>query len=134
MPVPAGSGDETWVSLVEHVVRPLACAYDPELVLVSAGFDAHADDPLAGCRVSDAGFAAMAASARSFAAEVGAPLGIVLEGGYDLVALAESVVATLEVVGADSPPEGAPVALHPLAGEAAGRLADRWPLVGAVAG
>ena len=47
LPVPAGSGDETWVSLVEHVVRPLARAYEPELVLVSAGFDAHAEDPLA---------------------------------------------------------------------------------------
>jgi hypothetical protein len=50
------------------------------------------------------------------------------------VALSESVVATLEVVGAESPPERPPVALHPLAADAAGRLADRWPLVGAVAG
>jgi acetoin utilization deacetylase AcuC-like enzyme len=76
----------------------------------------------------------MAASVRALADDIGVPLGIVLEGGYDLVALAESVVATLEVVGAASASERAPVALHPLAGEAAARLAERWPLVGAVAG
>jgi acetoin utilization deacetylase AcuC-like enzyme len=62
------------------------------------------------------------------------PLGIVLEGGYDLEALAESVVATLEVVGGEALSARPPVALHPLAAEAAGRLADRWPLVGAVSG
>ena len=69
---------------------PLATAYAPELVLVSAGFDAHADDPLAGCTVSDDGFAAMAGSARRLAESLGVPLGMVLEGGYDLGALARS--------------------------------------------
>jgi acetoin utilization deacetylase AcuC-like enzyme len=91
-------------------------------------------DPLASCEVTRAGYAQMAASVRALADDLGVPLGIVLEGGYDLVALSESVVATLEVVGAESPPERPPVALHPLAADAAGRLADRWPLVGAVAG
>jgi acetoin utilization deacetylase AcuC-like enzyme len=62
------------------------------------------------------------------------PLGVVLEGGYDLEALAESTVATMEVVGADDPAERPAVTLHPLAAQAAGRLAERWPLVGAVAG
>ena len=47
LPVPAGSGDETFCSLVEHVAVPLALAYEPQLVLVSAGFDAHIADPLA---------------------------------------------------------------------------------------
>ncbi|HEV3001344.1 MAG TPA: histone deacetylase, partial [Solirubrobacteraceae bacterium] len=70
VPVPAGSGDETFVSLVSHVVTPLARAYEPGLVLVSAGFDAHSDDPLAGCRVSEEGFAAMAAEVRALAAEL----------------------------------------------------------------
>ena len=97
LPVPPGSGDEAWVSLVEHVVRPLARAYAPELVLVSAGYDAHADDPLASCAVTDAGFEAMAASARLLAEEAGAPLGIVLEGGYDLGALSRCFADTLEV-------------------------------------
>jgi acetoin utilization deacetylase AcuC-like enzyme len=127
LPVPAGSGDETWVSLVEHVVRPLARAYAPELVLVSAGYDAHAEDPLAGCMVSDAGFAAMAASARLLAEEAGAPLGIVLEGGYALDVLARCFADTLHVTGAETPAQAPEVPVHPLAGEAITRLAARWP-------
>src|SRR4051812_18475191 len=95
LPVPAGSGDAAWVSLVMHVVGPLARAYEPGLVLVSAGYDAHAEDPLAGCRVSDAGFAAMAAAVRMFAADVGAPVAAVLEGGYAVDALARGVCETL---------------------------------------
>ena len=134
LPVPAGSGDAVWCSLIEHVVVPLGLEHHPGLVLVSAGYDAHVRDPLGSCQVTREGYARMAASVRALADDLGVPLGIVLEGGYDLVALAESVVATLEVAGDDSPPERGPVALHPLAGEAAGRLADRWPLVGAVAG
>jgi acetoin utilization deacetylase AcuC-like enzyme len=134
LPVPGGSGDAEWCSLVEHVVVPLGLEHHPAIVLVSAGYDAHVRDPLASCQVTREGYARMAASVRALADDLGVPLGVVLEGGYDLVALAESLVATLEVVGADASPDRAPVALHPLAGEAAGRLADRWPLVGAVAG
>jgi acetoin utilization deacetylase AcuC-like enzyme len=134
LPVPPGSGDAAWCSLIEHVVVPLGLEHHPAIVLLSAGYDAHVRDPLATCRVTREGYARMAASVRALADDLGVPLGVVLEGGYDLEALAESVVATLEVVGADSSPDRAPVALDPLAGEAAGRLADRWPLVGAVAG
>jgi acetoin utilization deacetylase AcuC-like enzyme len=134
LPVPGGSGDAAWCSLIEHVVVPLGLEHNPRIVLVSAGYDAHVRDPLASCEVTRAGYAQMAASVRALADDLGVPLGIVLEGGYDLVALSESVVATLEVVGAESSPERPPVALHPLAADAAGRLADRWPLVGAVAG
>ena len=134
LPVPGGSGDALWCSLIEHVVVPLGLEHSPRIVLVSAGYDAHVRDPLASCDVTREGYARMAASVRALADDLGVPLGIVLEGGYDLVALSESVVATLEVVGAESPHERPPVALHPLAADAAGRLADRWPLVGAVAG
>ena len=133
LPVPAGSGDAAWCSLVEHVVVSLGLEYRPGLVLLSAGFDAHVRDPLAGCRVTREGFAQMAGSMRGLADELDVPLGVVLEGGYDLEALAESTVATLEVVGAEDPEQPA-VTLHPLAAQAAGRLAERWPLVGAVAG
>jgi acetoin utilization deacetylase AcuC-like enzyme len=133
LPVPAGSGDAAWCSLVEHVVVSLGLEYRPGLVLLSAGFDAHVRDPLAGCRVTREGFAQMAGSMRGLADELDVPLGVVLEGGYDLEALAESTVATLEVVGAEDPERPA-VTLHPLAAQAAGRLAERWPLVGTVAG
>jgi acetoin utilization deacetylase AcuC-like enzyme len=134
LPVPAGSGDRAWCSLVEHVVVPMGLEYRPGIVLLSAGFDAHVRDPLAGCAVTREGFARMAGSVRALAGDLGVPLGVVLEGGYDLEALTESLAATLEVVGAQEAPLAEPVALHPLAAEAAGRLAERWPLVGAVAG
>jgi acetoin utilization deacetylase AcuC-like enzyme len=134
LPVPAGSGDAEWCSLAEHVVAPLGLEFRPGIVLLSVGYDAHVRDPLADCRVTRDGYARMTASVRALADELGIPLGIVLEGGYDLEALSESLVATLEVVSAEVSPEPAPVALHPLAAAAAGRLGERWPLVGAVAG
>jgi acetoin utilization deacetylase AcuC-like enzyme len=95
MPVPGGSGDDVFGSLVEHVVVPAARTYRPGLVLVSAGFDAHADDPLATCRVTDGGYATMAASVRALAEELDVPVGVVLEGGYDLGALSRGLVAAL---------------------------------------
>ena len=103
LPVRAASDDDVYASLVEHVAVPLALAYEPQLVLLSAGYDAHRDDPLAGCSVTEAGFASMTSSMQRVCAELEAPLGAVLEGGYDLRALARSVAATLEVLG--GPPE-----------------------------
>jgi acetoin utilization deacetylase AcuC-like enzyme len=123
LPVPGGSGDAVFVSLLEHVVRPLARAYEPDLVLISAGYDAHADDPLAGCEVTDDGYAAMTASLRATAHELGAPLGIVLEGGYDLGALARGVAITLAVAGAEQAPQLGEVPMHELARRAHERIA-----------
>ncbi|HWF74013.1 MAG TPA: histone deacetylase [Solirubrobacteraceae bacterium] len=134
LPVAAGSGDAVYASLVEHVAVPLARAYDPRLILISAGYDAHRDDPLAGCMVTEAGFVAMAASMCRVAAELGVPVGGVLEGGYDLTALARSVAATLEVLGAPAPPAPAPsdgLEIAPEAQEARRRLAERWPVLAA---
>jgi len=117
VPVPSGSGDETFCSVVEHLVVPLARSWRPQLVLVSAGFDAHVDDPLAGCAVTDAGYSRMAASLRRLADELGVGLGIVLEGGYELGALTRGLEATLEAIAA--PPAAAPkLASHPLATQA----------------
>ena len=127
LPVPGGSGDAVWCSLVEHAVVPLARAYAPGLILVSAGFDAHADDPLASCRVTDGGFAAMAASVRRLAAELEVPVGVVLEGGYDVDALARSLAATLAVLGGDAAPGDGRLERHPLADAALARLAGWWP-------
>ena len=127
LPVPAGSGDETYRSLCEHVVVPLARAFEPQLVLVSAGFDAHHADPLASCRVTEAGFASMTASLRRVCAELEAPLGLVLEGGYAVEALAGSICALLPVLGHPAVPEAEAVAAHPLAVEAIARLEPYWP-------
>ena len=96
LPVAPGTGEETWLALVEHVVAPAARVFDPDLVLVSAGFDAHRADPLASCRLETSSFRELARHARAIADAAGAPVGAVLEGGYDLDALAASVAATLE--------------------------------------
>ena len=133
LPVPAGSGDAVFGSLVEHVVAPVVREYEPQLVLVSAGYDAHAEDPLASCELREAGNAAMTASMRRACAEVGAPLGVVLEGGYALGALARSVAATLEALADEWPAPAAPPAEHPLATAALARLRDAGWSLGAAA-
>jgi acetoin utilization deacetylase AcuC-like enzyme len=131
LPVPAGSGDGTFASLVEHVAVPVMRDYAPELILVSAGFDAHAADPLASCRVTERGFAAMTGSVRRLAAALEVPVGVVLEGGYDLSALARSVAVTLSVLGAAEPPAAVELPEHPEAVAATERLAARWPALSA---
>jgi acetoin utilization deacetylase AcuC-like enzyme len=107
---------------------PLGREYRPKLVLVSAGFDAHRADPLASCACTANGFGVMAGSMRRLADELDVPVGLVLEGGYDLDGLATSLVAALEAVGADQAPAADPgLAVHPLAAAATERLAERWP-------
>jgi acetoin utilization deacetylase AcuC-like enzyme len=101
LPVPAGTGDDEYLSLLHDTVLPLGRLYKPQLLLVSAGFDAHHADPLAGCEVTEQGFAAMTALVRALSGELQIPLGLVLEGGYDLDALARSTVATMETLAAD---------------------------------
>jgi acetoin utilization deacetylase AcuC-like enzyme len=128
LPVPAGSGDDVFVSLTAHVVAPLARAFEPQLVLISAGYDAHRDDPLASCSVTEDGYSAMAALMRGLCAELEVPLGCVLEGGYALGPLARSVAATLEALRSDPgrpPPDD--VAPAPIAAAARERLSEWWP-------
>ena len=130
LPVPPGSDDALYRSLVEHVVGPLVRGFEPQLVLISCGYDAHIEDPLAECHVTDAGFAAMTRQMRRICAQVGAPLGCVLEGGYALGALARSVAATLEALTMplESIP-GAEIEVAPLARSAQERLVHWWPNV-----
>jgi acetoin utilization deacetylase AcuC-like enzyme len=130
LPVPPGSGDEVYRSLVEHVAVPLVSAFEPQVVLISAGYDAHRDDPLADCIVTEEGFGAMARSMRRACEAAGAPLGCVLEGGYALGALGRSVAATMEQLTPVAPP--GPVdepALAPLADGARERFAKWWPVL-----
>jgi acetoin utilization deacetylase AcuC-like enzyme len=105
-PVPAGSDETVWLPLLEDELLPSAAAFEPQLVLISAGFDAHRDDPLAECRLDAPSFGRMAAMVREGARGWGVPVGAVLEGGYDLDALADSVVATMDALGGDSGPWG----------------------------
>jgi acetoin utilization deacetylase AcuC-like enzyme len=127
LPVPAGSGDETYGSLVAHVACPLIEIWEPQLVLVSAGFDAHRLDPLADCCVTEAGYAAMTAALRRACADVGAPLGMVLEGGYSLEALTGSVGALAPALTGAVAAEEEALEVHPLAERAVDRLSRWWP-------
>ena len=127
LPVPSGSGAEVWLSLVEHLIVPIGLEYRPDLVLISAGFDAHAADPLADCRLDAAAFALMACHVRDMAGTLDAPLGAVLEGGYAPAALGESVAATLAALdGAGEAESAAPDQI--VTPRAASRLGHRWAL------
>jgi acetoin utilization deacetylase AcuC-like enzyme len=130
LPVPGSSGDAVYRSLVAHVVAPLMAAWEPQLVLVSAGFDAHRADPLASCTVTEAGFAGMTATLRACCDAIGVPLGLVLEGGYDLGALAGSMAALMPVLVDGSTPDPGAVERHPLAAGAVRRLEPYWPRLG----
>ncbi len=133
LPVEPGSGDAVYTGLVEQVCVPLARAFGPELVLISAGFDAHREDPLADCTVTERGFAGMGAALRDVCAELAVPLGGVLEGGYALDALGRSLVATLQAL------SGTPSGTGTGAGRRVGpvpevraareRLARHWPVL-----
>ena len=97
IPMGGGCGDAEYAAAFRRVVRPVADAFAPELVLVSAGFDAHAADPLGGMRVSDAGFDAMATEVLDIAGvHAGGRCVAVLEGGYDLDALGRCVEIVLK--------------------------------------
>jgi acetoin utilization deacetylase AcuC-like enzyme len=126
LPVPPGSGDDVFRSLVDHLAVPLARAFEPELVLISAGYDAHREDPLADCQVTEAGFAAMTHALREAAETLGVPLGAVLEGGYGLGGLARSVAATMEALAAPAA-QPAPAPATPIAERAAAHFAEWWP-------
>ena len=98
LPVPAGADDAVFTSLVDHVAMPLAVAFQPELVLISAGYDAHEDDPLGQCALTDRGFEEMTRSVVRTCATLDVPLGCVLEGGYGLAALGRGVATTMAVM------------------------------------
>jgi acetoin utilization deacetylase AcuC-like enzyme len=124
LPVPPGAGHEDWLSLMEHVVVPVARAYVPDVLLVSAGFDAHRDDPLANCELTEESYAALSSGVRALASELSAPLGFVLEGGYDLRALAASVTATMDAARDGALPD---VPAGALAQRARSHYAQWWP-------
>jgi acetoin utilization deacetylase AcuC-like enzyme len=108
LPVAPGAGPDEFLSLVQHVVVPIGRAFGPDLIVISAGYDAHRADPLASCRLDEAAYADMTASVRELAAEAGVPVLVCLEGGYQPAALASSVVETLRALGSQDLPRVAP--------------------------
>ncbi|HZT45170.1 MAG TPA: histone deacetylase [Gaiellaceae bacterium] len=96
IPLAAGSGDDEYLQAFEQLVEPAVAGFDPGLVLVSAGFDAHVDDPLAEMEVTADGFRELSRRCAALAPRVAA----VLEGGYQLETLPGLVAAALEGFGA----------------------------------
>ena len=126
LPVPPGSGPDEFLALVQHLVVPIAREWRPDLICISAGYDAHTEDPLANCQLDDAAYGDMASTVRDLAAQLGAPVLICLEGGYALGALSRSVVATLEALTSERPSREAPS--RPVA-PYLGRLELFWPVL-----
>jgi acetoin utilization deacetylase AcuC-like enzyme len=96
-PLPAGTGDDTYIDIFERQLKPRALEYRPDCVLISAGFDAHYADPLAQMQVTEAGYRRLTRVVKEIAASCSQQRLIsVLEGGYNLEALGRSVEAHVE--------------------------------------
>ena len=106
VPLAPGKGDREYLWIFRNILAPIARAFRPEFILVSAGFDIAEDDPLGVMRVTPAGFGALAAVVAGLAEEMaGGKIVFLLEGGYDPRRLAEGVRRTLaQVSGAEPPP------------------------------
>jgi acetoin utilization deacetylase AcuC-like enzyme len=127
LPVPPGSDEEVWLSLLEHLIVPIGLEYRPELVLISAGYDAHEADPLGQCRLQTRSFGEMACHVRDLARHVGAPVGAVLEGGYEPAVLGECVVETIAALqGRGEANSSSPDQI--VTPHAASHLGHRWTL------
>ncbi len=105
VPLPAGVGDAEYAAAFSQILVPIAEAFAPSLILVSAGFDAHRDDPLGEMEVSADGFARLCGVVCDLADRLcGGRVALFLEGGYDLAGLAESVHACARVLAGETPP------------------------------
>jgi acetoin utilization deacetylase AcuC-like enzyme len=125
VPLPAGCGDTEYVGAFQHLIAPAAQSFKPELILISCGFDAHRDDPLANMAVTREGYWAMSAIVRALADDLcGGRLVFVLEGGYAASGLRDGVAAVLDVMLADAGPE--PPEITPVLPESTlGRVVDQ---------
>jgi len=133
VPLSPGQGDEAVIQAFSRLLLPVAQEYKPQFILVSAGFDAHADDPLGSMRITDQGFAALAQMLVELAADAcPGRLVLSLEGGYDLAALARSVVAVLEALEGQRQDaliaQAAQAELSPSVAKARQMAQNYWPL------
>jgi acetoin utilization deacetylase AcuC-like enzyme len=102
IPLPAGSGGGVYRQAFSRIVEPILGQFAPDWILVSAGYDAHVDDPLGGMGLNSVDYAAMAASLSRLVG--GTNTVFFLEGGYNLAAIRASVTATLDGYAAGEPP------------------------------
>lgn len=101
IPMPAGTGDRGYIDAWKRIVEPIAMEFKPELILLSAGYDAHQLDPLGQQRISTKGFAMLSQRLLNLANLNDAKLVCFLEGGYNVKSLSESAVATMSVLSSD---------------------------------
>jgi acetoin utilization deacetylase AcuC-like enzyme len=102
IPFTGGYGDGEYIAAFQRVIVPIAREFDPQFVLISAGFDGHARDPLSQMRLTKDGYAAMSRSLLGVARDHSEGRVVaVLEGGYALDALQESVASVLEEMGGE---------------------------------
>jgi acetoin utilization deacetylase AcuC-like enzyme len=103
VPLGGGVGDEGFAAIFEEIVGPAAWRFQPQLILVSAGYDAHWDDPLASMQLSVGGYTAIARALKALAEELcEGRLVFTLEGGYHLQALSYSLLNTFAVLLGDA--------------------------------
>ncbi len=98
VPLPAGTGPDAYLAAYRGRIRPALVAFAPDVILVSAGFDAHRDDPLGGLELVDETYAELTRDLLAITPRVTA----VLEGGYDLDAIARSSVRVLQTLLGDA--------------------------------
>jgi acetoin utilization deacetylase AcuC-like enzyme len=104
VPLSTGAGDAEYGNIFEKILKPIALEYQPQLILVSAGFDIHYDDPLGGMEVTEKGFSRMAQILMEIAAATSqGKLVITLEGGYDVSGQSRSVKGVLKELSQASP-------------------------------
>jgi acetoin utilization deacetylase AcuC-like enzyme len=103
VPLPSGAGDAAYRLVFDEVFAPVVERFDPDLLLVSAGFDAHRNDPISRMHVTTEGYGLLTERARSMAAGAGAAVAFVLEGGYGLDTLADGVGAVHETFDGRTP-------------------------------
>lgn len=133
LPLSAGATDADYELVYANVALPVLKQFRPELILISAGFDAHANDPLAGMRLTSGYFGHLTSTIAAIADECcGGRLVAVTEGGYDLAALADSLRATIRALEGERPGTVAPAGAAPRGEDTVKavlpHLSDRWTL------
>jgi acetoin utilization deacetylase AcuC-like enzyme len=100
IPLPAGTGDRGYFTAWDEIVKPICLEYQPEMIFLSAGYDAHQDDPLGQQRITTAGYAMLTQRLADLAAQINGKVVCFLEGGYNTTSLSASAVATMRVLNA----------------------------------
>ncbi|MCD6570050.1 MAG: histone deacetylase [Deltaproteobacteria bacterium] len=126
-PLSGGKEDGHYIAIYKYILPPIIKSFKPNLILVSAGFDSHAMDPIGGMRLSSSCFGAIGGIIRDTAKNIGAPIVYTLEGGYDINAQKDSVAHIIDIMKGHTPPDIAPTE-WPGLDKFIKAHRDNWPL------